>query len=118
MIKLMTGAACALMMLAASAPASAQDDDDYTFTLANSSDMAIITFHLVAKGDDSWSEDLIPDQIIASGDTLDLEFSPAEDECEYATAVTMEDGTVYADVIDYCGITGVEVDDQNGLTTY
>lgn len=118
MIKMMTGVACAALLLAAGGASAHVDDDDYTFTLANSSDMAIITFHLVAKGDDSWSEDLIPNHVVASGETLDLEFSPAEDECEYATAVTMEDGTVYADVIDYCGITGVEVDDENGLTTY
>ena len=114
MKKTMIGAAvCALMMLAC-APAMAQDgdEDDYTFTLYNNSSSTIVTFHLVAKNDDSWSEDLIPDDTIAPGDEMYLTFNPNEDECEYATAVTMSDGSVLADVIDYCGIDGVAVDDD------
>ena len=119
MKKMIGAAVCALMMIAAGGTAMAQDgdQDDYTFTLYNNSSETIITFHLVAKGDDSWSEDLIPNNVIESGDELYMTFSPAEDECEYATAVTLSDGTEFADIIDYCGIDGVAVDDD-GIRAY
>lgn len=119
-MKTMIGAAvCALMMLAASAPATAQDGDgdDYTFTLYNNSSSTIITFHLVSQYDDNWSEDLIPNDVIAPGDEMYMTFDPNEDECLYPTAVTMSDGTEFADVIDYCGIDGVAVDDD-GIRSY
>lgn len=117
MIKMMTGAACALMLLAAGAASAQIDDDDYTFTIANTSSMTIVTFHLVSQHDDSWSEDLIPDRVIAPGETVDMRFSPDEDECEYATAAVMDDGTEFAEVLDYCGISGVEVSDEE-MTTF
>ncbi len=119
MIKMIGAAACALMMLAAGAPASAQDGDgdDYTFTLYNNSSSTIITFHLVSQYDSDWSEDLIPNDVIGSGDEMYMTFNPNEDECEYATAVTMDDGSVLADVINYCGIDGVAVDDD-GIRAY
>ena len=72
-MKTMIGAAvCALMMLSAGAPALAQDadGDSYTFTITNSSESSIITFHLASESDTSWSEDLIPDRIIEAGEIV------------------------------------------------
>ena len=119
MTKMFGAAVCALMMLAAGGSAMAQDGDadDYTFTLYNNSSATVITFHLVAKNDDSWSEDLIPNDVIAPGDEMYMTFSPQEDECEYATAVTLDDGSEFAAVIDYCGLDGVAVDDD-GIRAY
>jgi hypothetical protein len=119
MKKMIGAAVCALMMIAAGGSAMAQDGDgdDYTFTLYNNSSSTILTFHLVAKNDDSWSEDLIPNNVIESGDELYMTFNPNEDECYYATAVTLSDGSEFADVIDYCGIDGVAVDDD-GIRAY
>ena len=119
MIKMLTGAACALMMLAAAGAASAQDgdEDDYTFTLFNNSSSTIITFHLVSQYDTEWSEDLIPNDVIAPGDEMYLTFNPNEDECLYPTAVVMDDGTELAEVLNFCGIDGVAVDDD-GIRSY
>lgn len=119
MKKMIGAAVCALMMIAAGGTAMAQDgdEDDYTFTLYNNSSATILTFHLVAKNDDSWSEDLIPNDVIQSGDEMYMTFDPNEDECYYATAVTLDDGTEFADVINYCGIDGVAVDDD-GIRAY
>ncbi len=119
MIKMIGAAACALMMLAAGAPAMAQDGDgdDYTFTLYNNSSSTIITFHLVSQYDDDWSEDLIPSNVIEPGDEMYMTFNSNEDECEYPTAVTLDDGTEFAEVLNYCGIDGVAVDDD-GIRSY
>lgn len=120
-MKMMIGAAvCALMMLSAGAPALAQDadGDSYTFTITNSSESAIITFHLASESDSSWSEDLIPDTIIGAGESLEMEFAADADECRYATSVVMEDGTDYAAIVDYCDLTGIDISDDQGLTYY
>lgn len=119
-MKMMIGAAvCALMMMSA-APTMAQDadGDSYTFTISNSSEMSIITFHLASESDSSWSEDLIPDRIIEAGDSVEMEFSADADECRYATSVVMEDGTEYAAIVDYCDLTGIDISDDQGLTYY
>ena len=120
-MKMMIGAAvCALMMLSAGAPAVAQDadGDSYTFTITNSSESAIITFHLASESDSSWSEDLIPDTVIGAGESLDMEFAADADECRYATSVVMEDGSEYAAIVDYCDLTGIDISDDQGLTYY
>ena len=46
-----------------------------------------------------------------------MTFDPSEDECEYPTAVRMSDGTVFREVLNYCGIDGVAVDDD-GIRSY
>ncbi|WP_269515156.1 hypothetical protein [Brevundimonas subvibrioides] len=119
MKKMIGAAVCALMMMAAGGSAMAQDgdEDDYTFTLYNNSSSTILTFHLSATDDDSWHEDLIPNNVIESGDELHMTFDPNEEDCEYDTAVTLSDGSEFADVIDYCGIDGVAVDDD-GIRAY
>ncbi|ADK99702.1 hypothetical protein [Brevundimonas subvibrioides] len=119
MKKMIGAAVCALMMLAAGGSAMAQDgdEDDYTFTLYNNSSSTILTFKLVSQYDDDWSEDLIPTQVIAPGDEIYMTFNPNEDECEYPTAVTLSDGSEFADVLNYCGIDGVAVDDD-GIRAY
>lgn len=115
--------AAAVLLLGVSAPAMASapvqdgDGDDYTFTLYNNSSSTVVTFHLIAQNDSDWSEDLIPSDVIAPGDELYMEFSPSEDECYYATSVTLDDGTELADVLNYCGIDGVAVDDD-GIRSY
>ncbi len=120
-MKTMIGAAvCALMMMSAGAPAVAQDadGDSYSFTISNSSEMAIITFHLASESDSSWSEDLIPDTVIGAGESLDMEFAADADECRYATSVVMEDGTEYAAIVDYCDLTGIDINDEQGISYY
>lgn len=119
-MKTMIGAAvCALMMIAAGAPAMAQDGDgdDYTFTLYNNSSSTILTFKLVSQYDTEWSEDLIPSQVIAPGEEAYMTFDSNEEECEYPTAVTLDDGSEFEEVLNYCGIDGVAVDDD-GIRSY
>lgn len=113
MLKSVIGAMAALMLLAgAASPAAAQDDDDWTFSVVNLSDQAIVLLTMAYPGGEM-SDDLLPGQIIEGGESLDMEFPPEDQECDYWVYATLADGTEVSASLSLCGVQGIYVSDDD-----
>jgi len=115
MLKSMTGALSALMLLATAAtPAAAAQDDsnDWTFTVVNISDQAV-TYLYMAYQNGEYSPDLLPGVIIEAGDSVAMEFPPEDDECEYWVLATLADSSRVRSKLNLCGVEGIYVSNDS-----
>ena len=72
-------------------PLSAGSQD---FTLVNATGVTIVEFYIAPSATDNWEEDVLGVDMLATGDSVDISFSPTEDAEEWDMRTVDSDGDV------------------------
>ncbi|WP_457649986.1 hypothetical protein [Profundibacter sp.] len=67
---------------------------DRRVRIVNDTDYAIIRFYGSNKGSDSWEEDILGDDILASGDSIVIDFDDGSGYCKFDFKAEFDDGDV------------------------
>lgn len=94
-----TGILAAVASLALAAPSYA---DDLVFTLVNKTDSVLTYFHTSPVGVDEWEEDVFGDEVLGSGESIEITIADGRRACKYDIKMTFDDGTETTDVQDLC----------------
>jgi hypothetical protein len=101
-------AAC-VAALAFSAPAFAQSES-ISFDLVNDTDYTLVYLYISVPSTDSWEEDILGDQVVGPGETVDVTIDDGLDGCEYDLRADFEDGeSLILGSYDFCEIDGGEI---------
>lgn len=103
--KLVFAAFLAFFALAVSAPGGVQATQ-WLFNLENRSTANVTTFRTQENG--TWSGNWL-DEIIAPGETFEMDFGTNEGDCTVRTRIEFTDGTYVDTDIDYCNMTTITV---------
>ena len=76
-----------LFLFAMTANAGPQD-----FTLVNETGVTIHEFHCSTVNTDKWEEDILGQDVLENGQSVDIKFHAAEDECNWDLMVKDSDG--------------------------
>ncbi|WP_212611901.1 hypothetical protein [Sphingomonas baiyangensis] len=82
------GSAAVLTMLAA--PASAQDE---VLTVNNRTGYTISEIYIAPTTTDEWEEDIMGDDVLPSGRSVDIDFSRSEETCVWDMKAVYDDDT-------------------------
>lgn len=99
--------------------ASAQNLD---FKLVNKTGMTFFAVYVGASTDEEWGDDLLPDDVLADGESVDIEFTRGKVEtCKWDIMVTKDkDGKKFTTVmgVNLCNVSEVTLKIQNGKIVY
>ncbi|WP_376874361.1 hypothetical protein [Albirhodobacter sp. R86504] len=100
-VKFIASVAFVLAQLVATASHAA----DRTVTIVNKSGYAIVMFQGSNVGTDSWEEDILGQDILAHGQSVDINFDDGTGHCKFDFLATFEDGDeLKEEDIDVCSI--------------
>lgn len=106
MIKRIIAAASMAALLATGASAA---QDAVSFELTNATDYTLTHIYISLPSSDSWEEDILGDQVVESGETVEITVDDGLEECEYDIRYDFSDGdSVVERAVDMCEINGSE----------
>lgn len=97
-------ALAALPMMAA-LPAAAQE---HSVELVNQSGFSIVEFYASTAGAADWEENMIPGQVVASGESAVVNFADTGD-CSYTFRALFDDGDETIVDVDVCSVNSVTI---------
>ncbi len=99
--------AAAAVLCAVAAPALAGDQD---FKLRNKTGYTIERVYVSAAKTDDWEEDVMGDDVLPDGDSVDITFASSENACKFDMKVVYDDKeeAVWS-ALDLCTISEVEI---------
>ncbi len=62
-----------------------------TFVLTNGTDEAIMEFYASPPGVEEWEEDILGDDVLEPGDSVEITIADSRDDCEYDFLAVFED---------------------------
>jgi hypothetical protein len=91
--------------LCSALPAKAADQD---FTLNNRTGHTLKALFVSPVGQDSWGSDILGQDVLENGESVDVKFDRGEDQCNWDVRGEFEDGS-YAEVrdVDFCTVSVV-----------
>jgi hypothetical protein len=101
-------AGCVLLAGSFAGSASAAN---WPFELHNKSRSEVVSFW--TQEDGKWSDDWLGDEMVAPGETYEMDFNTDEGECEVRTRITFGDDTYVDTKIDYCEVSNIYVNKNN-----
>jgi hypothetical protein len=76
------------------------------FTIKNDTEDTITELYVSPSDDDDWGEDLLGDEELEPGDSIDIAIDDESEECEYDIQAVFEDDSVEEDEeVDLCDAT-------------
>ncbi|HTX58941.1 MAG TPA: argininosuccinate lyase [Verrucomicrobiae bacterium] len=91
------------------APAKAGDQD---FTLHNNTKATMTSLYVSPHSSDKWGDDILGEDTLAPGDSVDVKFDRDEDECNWDVKGEFKDGsTAEVDDVDFCSVSEVNFHD-------
>lgn len=69
------------------------DATNQNFTIRNNTGHVITHLYVAPTSSDNWEEDILGQDTLANGQTLDIQFERAETECQWDIKVDFDDGT-------------------------
>lgn len=103
-----TKAFATLTALMLAAPASAED---LVFDLINNSSVTLHELYVSAHDADSWEEDILGTDTLASGETASVTIADGKDTCDYDLRFVAEDGSELERNVDLCEMTSFTLTD-------
>ena len=95
------GLALGLVQFSATAALAA----DYEVTIVNQTGYTMVEFFGSNQGTDSWEEDILGDDVLPHGSSVDVNFDDGTGHCVYDLLAVFEDGdNVRQDGVDVCTI--------------
>jgi hypothetical protein len=92
-----------MFVLAMASYAGVQD-----FTLVNETGVTIHEFHCSTVNTTNWEEDILGQDVLENGQSVDIKFHASEDDCNWDLMVKDSDGNALTwDNIDLCNITKI-----------
>lgn len=85
--------------------------EDLVFRLANQSSYDIVEFYASPSDVGNWEQDILGDDILPSGDTVQVTIADGREQCEYDLRFVFEDGDTTEDTADLCEIGTYAVED-------
>lgn len=98
-MKFTTGLLAAALSLGFAAPSFA---DDLTFTLENKTSSVLTYFYASPVGVTDWEEDVFGDQVLGSGESIEITIADGRRACEYDLKMKFDDDTETEDVQNLC----------------
>lgn len=92
--------------------ASAAVAQDVQYTLLNSSSATLLEFYTSPVEDDMWGEDLLGEQVLASGESGVVTIADGAESCEYDMLFVFDDDTELTDTVDICELGSYELFDE------
>lgn len=79
--------------------------EDRKVTIVNNSGFAIVQFQGSNVGSDSWEEDILGDDVLQDGQSVDINFDDGTGHCNFDFLATFEDGDqLKQENIDVCTV--------------
>jgi hypothetical protein len=99
-----------LFVLAMAAYAGDQD-----FTLVNETGVTIDEFYCSAVSTNDWEEDILGQDTLPDGESVDISFAHSEEECNWDFKIKDEDGNeIFWRNVDLCEISTVTIHYEDG----
>ena len=113
-IKILSAAA-ALAFALVGASASAQTGP-LDFTLNNGTSEVVVQLFISVPSTNDWEEDILGDQVVGSGDSVQVTIDDGLEDCQYDVKVVFDDETPDLIVmgVDFCAINGESLDLTDG----
>ena len=113
-IKLLSAAA-ALAFACVASSASAQTGP-LDFTLNNGTSEVVVQLFISIPSTNDWEEDILGDQVVGSGDSVQVTINDGLEDCEYDIKVVFDDETPDLIVmgVDFCAINGESLNLNDG----
>lgn len=110
---LSAAAALAFTFVASSASAQTGPLD---FTLNNGTSEVVVQLFISVPSTNDWEEDILGDQVVGSGDSVQVTIDDGLEDCEYDIKVVFDDETPDLIVmgVDFCAINGESLDLSDG----
>lgn len=90
----------AVALAAISAPASAED---LVFRFNNNSSYVVMEFYASPYDVAEWEDDILGDDVLGSGESIDITIADGREQCEYDFRIVVEDDIVVErSAIDLC----------------
>lgn len=70
-----------------------EDYEAVTFTLENGTNEPIFEFYASPPSTDDWEEDILGEEVLMPGDTVNITIDDGREDCEYDFLAVFEDGT-------------------------
>lgn len=83
-------AACVLALSLASAPAFAEDLE---LTLTNDTESVLAEFYASPADVGEWEEDILGEDVLGSGESVDITIADGRTQCEYDLRFVFDDGS-------------------------
>jgi hypothetical protein len=97
-----------LTALMIAAPASAED---LVFDLINNSSVTLHELYVSAHDADTWEEDILGTDTLASGETVSVTIADGKDTCDYDLRFVAEDGSELERNVDLCKMSSFTLTD-------
>jgi hypothetical protein len=102
--------AVALVASVLLAPAAMAQSEPIGFTLTNGTDNVLMRLYISLPSTDEWEEDILGDDVVGAGESLDISIDDGLPECVYDIRADFDDGeSVQVARVDFCELDGEEL---------
>jgi hypothetical protein len=99
--------ATAALGLALVAPVAAAQTASVSFELTNRTGHTLTHIYISLPSSDSWEEDILGDQVVRNGETVEISVDDGLEACEYDILYDFSDGeSLVEESVDLCAIDG------------
>lgn len=99
--------AAAVLGLALIAPGAVAQTASVSFELTNRTGYTLTHIYISLPSNDSWEEDILGDQVVENGETVEITVDDGLEACEYDLRYDFSDGdSLIEESVDLCAIDG------------
>ena len=99
--------ATAALGLALIAPGAVAQTASVSFELTNNTGYTLTHIYISLPSNDSWEEDILGDQVVRNGETVEISVDDGLEACEYDIRYDFSDGDhLIEESVDLCAING------------